>query len=393
MGDWFNLIAIFTVLSQVHSSAASVMGGVLIIKQLPFMLVSPFAGVVADRFSRRSVMMLTDLARALVVLLLLLTPLIPSLWFVYPLLIIQAVLSAFFEPARSALLLDVVDGKDLVTANALGSIVWSTTLVVGAGLGGLATELFGWQLALVIDSASYLLSAFMITGIAVDSDKLRHTNRRFGIRVMLAYGFGDLKEFSAYLRSDVRVRVLTFVKTIYGIGGAMVLMLTVFGQNVYGLGKSGALGITVLYSARGLGALAGPVLLRYLSKGRPHLMRESMFYCFIILSLSYMAFSFCNNIWLAALCVALAHMMGGSIWFLSTSLLQIETKPTLRGRVFGFELGLFTLSFSLSTLLYGFIMDHGVLTPQQACFVLGASWLIPAVWWYYTKRIWGYDLV
>src|SRR5262249_59541795 len=102
LGDWLNLVALFQIIGKFSGKAEA--GGLLIIIQmLPLMVFSPLAGIVADRFDRRYVMIVADLIRFAVVLGFLTINSPDRLWLLYLLAGIQFSVTAFFEPARAAL--------------------------------------------------------------------------------------------------------------------------------------------------------------------------------------------------------------------------------------------------------------------------------------------------
>ena len=118
----------------------------LILRLLPFFLAGPLGGVIADRFSRKWIMVLTDGVRVLFVLGMIAAPLIQApLALIYVLTALQVVASAFFEPARGAALPQLVPPRHLAAANALGAMAWSVMFALGAALGGVVADLFGWR--------------------------------------------------------------------------------------------------------------------------------------------------------------------------------------------------------------------------------------------------------
>ncbi len=392
-GDWFNVIAVVTLLAELNLHGASAIGAIFIIKQLPLLFMSPLAGVVADRFSRKTIMMLADLARFVVVAGLIFAPFFPSLWFVFGLLILQACFSGFFEPARSAILPDVVPAQDLLTANALGAMLWSSTLIFGSALGGVATELLGWQAAVLVDALSYALSAWFVQGIAYSSPRETQQAQAAGAkpskRSAISAVRSDLIVLLNYFKRRPKVFVLSLIKGVYCIGGAMYLLLTLSGQEVYPILGSGAIGISVLYLARGFGALSGPILARHLVSGKSERMRFLIFFSFLQIALSYLVFGLAPWPGLAYVAIFFGHMAGANIWVFSTVLIQMEVDERVRGRVFGFELALFTLTSSLSTLFYGYAIDIGWFGPQGASVVMGLSWIVPAAMWLAAMRLWS----
>ncbi|MAE69849.1 MAG: hypothetical protein CME06_05205 [Gemmatimonadetes bacterium] len=121
LGDWFNLLGILALLREVTGSDPRVVGGVFIIKLLPAFVAGPAAGVVADRFDRKRIMIVADLLRFLLVSALFAAPLFPThaTPIVFTLTFLQMATAAFAEPARQATLPNLVSPRALAAANAL----------------------------------------------------------------------------------------------------------------------------------------------------------------------------------------------------------------------------------------------------------------------------------
>src|SRR5208337_629693 len=103
IGDWFYTLAIYNLLLQLTGRAGSV-ALALVLQVLPQTLIGPAAGVVNDRLRRKQVMIAADLARVLIVLAMLLVRSQSTVWLIYPLLLAETLMAAFFEPARSAVI-------------------------------------------------------------------------------------------------------------------------------------------------------------------------------------------------------------------------------------------------------------------------------------------------
>ncbi len=102
---------------------------------------------------------------------------------------LQLGLSTFFEPAKTAAIPSIVADRELVAANAISSVTWSVMLTMGAAIGGLATGWLGTDVAFVLDSATYLLSAALIASIKVPK---RPKNKRGKFANWQSLGnFGD----------------------------------------------------------------------------------------------------------------------------------------------------------------------------------------------------------
>lgn len=390
LGDWLDTMAIFVLLSEISSSRPMAFAGMLVIKLLPSSVLATVAGVVADRLPRKKVMIVCDLVRSVVVLGFLSAQFVPSTLLVLALLVIQSSVGTFFEPAKAAMLPDLVEGEDLITANALSSAMWSLTLTLGSALGGFATELFGWKFVIVLDSVSYLFSAYLIQKITV-ADRVVQKPQFIdsGFVGAVRRGFREYLEAVHYLRDNPKVLVLSLLKSLYSLGGAVSLVLAVVGQNLIPQGWGAAVGISILYTARGLGAAVGPIIFRRFFGTRAEQLRNSIFIGFLICSACYMFFSFAEALAIAAVFVFFAHLGSSVVWVSSTVLLQMEVPAEVRGRIFGFELAAFTYVMSVSILVYSFLLENQIVTAMDAARLLSLVWLPAALFWLWCRRLWS----
>ena len=123
IGDWFYTLSIYTLLLQLTGHASSV-ALALVLQVLPQTFVGPTAGVVNDRVRRKLVMITADLIRFAIVLSMLLVRSQSTVWLVYPLLLAETIMAAFFEPARSAVLPNIASSGEILIANTLSSATW-----------------------------------------------------------------------------------------------------------------------------------------------------------------------------------------------------------------------------------------------------------------------------
>lgn len=166
IGDWFYTLSIYTLLLQFTGHAGSVaLALVLVLQVLPQSLVGPTAGVVNDRIRRKHVMIAADLVRCGVVLTMLLVRSPSMVWLVYPLLLAETTMAAFFEPARNAVIPNIASEREVLVANTLSSATWSINLMVGASIGGVVAALFGRNAVFILDALSFLASATLIAGM------------------------------------------------------------------------------------------------------------------------------------------------------------------------------------------------------------------------------------
>lgn len=383
-GDWLNTIAIFLLLTEFTGTSARAISGVIILKLLPAFLMGPVAGVVVDRYPRKTVMIVSDLLRAGVVLSVLVVAFYPRAWVLYLATGIQISITSFFEPARSASIPNLVPQRALTTANALGAVTWSAMFTLGSALGGLITEYMGWQAAVLLDGASYLVSALLIGRVVLPHRRRRPKSGHLTFLQMT--GIDDVLAGFRYIRSQANVAVLILVKPFWSIATSVTLVLTVLGATEYAIQGSTELGISFLYSARALGTGLGPILARWITGNREQGMWRLMAWSYLWAALWYAGFSMTDRLIPAAAAVTVAHLGGSTIWVFSTVLLQKNVPDEYRGRVFAAEMGLFTLVGSASLWIFGWLMDVRGLNPRAAVLWMSLCMLVSGALWSVAAR-------
>ena len=390
LGDWLNTIALYTLIRQLTGSPVA-LGLVFIIKTLPFALASPLAGLLADRFDRKRLMILSDLARAAVVLGFLLIDRPQELPWFYALIALQMMLGAVFVPARSAALPNITTPRELLTANALSGATWSVLLAVGAALGGFATEGLGIRAVFVLDSLSYLVSAAFVAGVRIppirgaeaaagEGDALAATAPR-GWMAELARAHHEIVDGWRQLLRRSEVGRMALVKPVWALGGgALVYALTLIGESWWPAAP--AMGIGLLYSARGLGTGIGPIAAR---AGVAERHWPAMFGLGLVMTgLCYLTMGRIGwGVWLPLL-VVLAHAPSGANWVTSTVLLQKRTPDRYRGRVFATEWLLITLVDSLSILAVAVLLETGRLSLRAAVLAFAGVEMLAGIAWLLT---------
>ncbi len=384
MGDWFNTIALYTIILELTGSGRDV-GLLLVARFLPSFIFGPLSGVIADRFSRRSIMIISDLLRAVVVLGFLFVRRADQLWIIYVLTVLQLGLSTFFEPAKTAAIPSIVSDRELVAANAISSVTWSVMLTLGAAVGGLITGWFGARVSFVLDSLTFLLSAALIVGVRLPKRVPREKER---LTVRRALGITDTIEGARYVKGRPRVLALLLVKPAWGFGGGILTLLAVFGESIFPVGNSAATGIGVLFAARGIGTAVGPIVARRIAGEGKRLMQFSIGIAFFIGGFFYIAFGSTSSFVVALIVLGIAHMGGSILWVFSTVLLQREVEDSFRGRVFAAELALLTLAMAASNYATGEMLDRVGLTARFVTIALGIWFVIPGIIWFLTQNRW-----
>lgn len=387
MGDWFDTIALYTIILNLTGSGRAV-GLLLVARFLPSFFFGSLSGVVADRFSRRSIMIVSDVLRAVVVLGFLFVRRADQLWIVYFLTVLQLGLSTFFEPAKTAVIPSIVSDRELVSANAISSVTWSVMLTFGAAIGGVITGWFGTDVAFILDALTYLLSAALIASVRIPKRAPREKRK---LTVNGALGITETIEGARYVKRRPRVLALLLVKPAWGLGGGILTLLAVFGEKIFPVGASAATGIGVLFAARGIGTAVGPIVARRISGEGKKRMQVSIGIAFLIGGAFYMAFGVANSFVLALIVLGIAHCGGSILWVFSTVLLQRAVEDSFRGRVFAAELALLTLTMAISNYATGEMLDRFGMSARTVAVAIGALFLVPGVAWFVTQKWWDQD--
>ncbi|MBT3185417.1 MAG: MFS transporter [Nitrospina sp.] len=369
LGDWLNSIAIYALILKLSDSGMA-MAGAMMAKLLPIVLVSPIAGVVVDRVSRKTVMIVSDLLRCVVVLGFLLVEDRNTLWLVYALVIVEISLSGFFEPARSAIIPSLVPKKDLVTANALSGSTWSVMLAFGAALGGVIVYFFGIKVAFILDAGTFILSAWFLAKIP---------SQKKSTKTVSPKQTGELLDAMRFLRDEPMVLVLSLLKAGLAVAGGIMTLIPLMASQM--LSVSLPLGIGILYSARGLGAALGPVLVKRIFGETASVLRWAIAAAFFLKAFSYLFIATSHSIWTLSLGVALATLFGSIIWVFSSALIHLSAPDHYLGRVFSFELALLTLVMGFSNWGVGYAADGWGMDISQIALWMAGGVALPGILW------------
>jgi MFS family permease len=344
--DWFVMVPLLVLLPELTGSG--VWGALVLAADTGIIaLLLPYTGTIADRFDRRKIMMVANVAAMLAVLLLFLVRSAATA----PLALVAigaiAVAKAFYSPAASAALPNVVDPEDLAAANAVAGSAWGTMTIVGASLGGIVSSLFGPYVSFSVTVVCLLLGVLATALIRRPLQAPRDTS------VAAPRSWHALLEALRYIGARPRLRALVTVKSAVGLGNGV---LTVF-PLLAGLYGVGALGAGLLFAVRGAGALVGPLVMG------PVLRRRSWLLPGLALSMSlygigYLGVALSPWFWLVLLLVFVAHFAGGTNWVLSNYALQGEVPDRLRGRVFATDMMLATLAIAISQLGAAVFVDR-----------------------------------
>jgi MFS family permease len=373
-GDLFLFIALpFFVYERTGSVLAT--GAMFAAETLPRLLFGSMAGVFVDRWDRKRTMVYADLSRAVVLLPLLAVAAGGPLALVYAVAFVEASVSMFFLPAKSATIPNLVAERDLTAANSLNSVGEEVPSLVGPLLGGALLGVVGLSGLVLLDVATYLASALLISLISAPTAA---TDEEPDVApgVAVSAWANALKEWLEGLRligRDRSVAVLFAVVLIAHLGeGAVTVLIIVFFRDALG---GGSAEFSYFIAAYGVGGILGGLLLGWSSRliDETHLVAMSLIANGLLLIAIY-------NARLLPVIVALAVLAGATVvgWFVtSQTLLQKWVPDRYLGRVFGaYE------ATQALTLLVGMgfaVALEGLLGVVVVLSIVGAVWSMAGV--------------
>jgi MFS family permease len=256
IGDYFLWLAVPILVEQLTGSSL-LLGLSLIFNALPMLLLGPVAGVFVDRWDRRRTMIVADLLRALLVLFCLVVQTPDQVWIYYVVGFLMSCVGRFFFPAQNAVLpLLVPDTDDLLAANGLMQIVQTVGLLVGPALAGFAIGLWGGQVAFVVASATFCISAVAILTMTVPRTTVGRRASAVTEGELVAV-WGELQEGVVYLFGNRTMKGVLLCMAVVQLGvGAINVLWVPFMLRTFGLGPEG---VGAVDAAQGLGMVVGGV--------------------------------------------------------------------------------------------------------------------------------------
>ena len=353
LGEWFNTIALFFLILE-YTGSEFLLGLLFTVRMAGFAILQPFIGLMADRYNRKMLMVVSNLMQAGFALCFLLVNDSSDIAWMIGLSGLMMVLHGVYMTAERASLPNVVSEEDLATANALDAASWSTALCLGAMLGGIVVSFYGTNAAFIVDSLTFLVGTLFLVNL-----KLPQTIDESMKGPLFSTGLRNINFGCNRIRSQPALFRIVFAKASWNIagGGLAGVYLVLMGANVDGFGA--AFGFGLFFFARGVGTGLGPILARAFltdEEAWPSLIGyliviSGMVYFLVGLSVPY-------ALWITVILVIFAHSASGANWVLSTVIMQQWVEDEVRGRVFSVDMLILSVAFSTSTSIAGYLMEN-----------------------------------
>ncbi|MFM8627642.1 MAG: MFS transporter, partial [Candidatus Nanopelagicus sp.] len=349
-GDWLGLLASTALAQQLaggdYAKANFAIAGVFIARLLPAVVLGPFAGVIADKFDRRKLMVVCDVLRFGLYLSI---PIVGNYFWLYTASILAEIVTLFWSPAKEATVPNLVPKSKLESANqisllaAYGSapiaaIVFSALAVFTGAINSILgnnTPASAADLALYINAISFLFCAFTVWGIKEFPSGVSKKSEKSSIRISLWEGFSFIKDSKI-----IRGLVVGMLGAFFAAGAVIGLARTFVDDLQAGEAAYGILFAAVFFGLA-LGISLGPKIFAQFSRRR--IFGVSLTISGVLLVL----LSLVLNLVLAIFITILLGLFAGISWVTGFTMLGLEVEDEVRGRTFAFVQSLIRVSLVL----------------------------------------------
>jgi len=364
VGTWMQRVAQSWLVLELTGSGTAV-GAVTALQFLPILLIAPAGGLVADRMDKRTLLYITQILSgitAAVLGILVLTDRV-ELWMVYALAFALGLVGSFDNPARRAFVVEMVGRASLTNALGLNSVMVNSARIAGPALGGLLIVTVGLGTLFLLNAASYL-ALILAMSLMRQADLSRSTP--------LARGRGQLREAIRYIRSVPVLYVnLVQLAVLSVFGYEYEVILPLMARFVFD-GDADTFGI--MFAAVGGGAVAGGLIAANRNDPAP----RTLYLGGVAFAGALLIASVAPVLWTELIALAVVGLTGTSLLTLGSSLLQLNTRPEMQGRVLALHAVAFVGARPIGGPVIGWMGEH--LGPRVAMAVGSIAVLLASVW-------------
>ncbi len=399
LGNWFNFVAGLGLIRAVSGASPEAAGILLFWRTLPFAVLMPLAGAFADRYSRKTVLIVSDLLRVGFALLFLLVNDKNDIWLVYTASVLLSGASAFFEGAKNAAIPNIAGREGLLSGTALMFSTRFILMALGAALGGVASIYLGYKISFAINSFSFLASAAYIWFIPAESmrerapevRRLEKARRGVNAFVGILKDFGtEIKEGIVYTFRNRFAFTVLVLNVIWAMGGgATSVVFDAFGVSVFtGPDYSPDYVYAFLLTANGIGLTIGVLIAQRVGvfvelKG---IARGYMGWALILHGIFFAIAGLMPTLWLVSAFVIVSRILIGAQYAVQETMFQRTLPDHIRARISTFDRGAEITMFSISSYLAGFALTK--YSAPSVTFVAGLlAGLAGIVWFLRTREV------
>ena len=385
MGNWFNFIASLGLVRLVSDASPTVAGILFACRLIPFAFASPIAGTFVDRFSRRQVMIATDIARVFIALAFLLVTSSDELWIAYLATVLLSTVGAFFEGAKNAATPNLTGKEGLLAGTALMFSSRFLLMAVGSALGGWASAAFGYKVAFLINAASFLASAYSVWLVPEEATRDKATAERMRAKENREPFMTELREGLSYTVKNHFALTILIMNVMWATGGGAINIIFERLGGIYFAGKEALnpdIAVAVMWTASGFGLTTGMLLAHRTSAwlDRKRLRTGFIGWTLVIHGLLFAVGGFMPTLLLFAIFAYISRALIGVEYAVQETLFQRSLPDHIRGRISTLDRGAELTMFGVSSLIGGEAMLY--ISPQTLTVVSGILSALSGLIWF-----------
>ncbi len=395
LGNWFNFIAGLGLVRVVSDASPTAAGILFVCRLLPFAFFSPIAGTFVDRFSRRTVMIVSDLTRVGIALMFLFVSSAENLWIAYLATVLLSTFGAFFDGAKNATTPNLTGKEGLLAGTALMFSTRFLLMAVGSALGGWAAAIFGYKVAFIINAASFLVSAFSVWLIPEEATRekenyqLRINNYELNQKQRASF-FTELKEGFHYTIKNHFALTILLMNIIWATGGGAI---NVVFERMGGIVFAGRenwnpdLAVALLWTASGFGLFLGMMIAHRTSTylDRKNWNSPFIVWTLIVHGILFAIAGYMPSLWLFMFFCFVSRAIVGVEYAVQETMFQRSLPDYIRGRISTLDRGAEMTVFGLSS--YAASWSMLAISPQLLTVISGILSASAGVLWFVrTKR-------
>ncbi len=348
IGIWIQNIALGWIVYDMTKSPF-LMGTIMFCNSLPLFIITPFAGVVIDKFSKHKLLMIIQILYALQAFLLTVTTILNKLeiWNIVILGLFINIVAAIDTPLRQSMFACLVDDKkDLGNAISLNSTCFNLARLIGPAIGGILIASVGKGLCFFINFICFIPSIYLVSKMNITQQITEHVKNETILE--------GLKEGISYIKNNEKViTLLIFLSVFCFIGMTYPMLMPIYTKDVFNY-NADMLGY--LMAAVGIGALFASLLIA--SKNTINNMKYILCMGSFIFSLCFVVLGLSHNYFISLIAMFFLGMGMTSCITCDNTLLQSVINDEIRGRVMSIHVICFMGTVSISNFICGIIAQH-----------------------------------
>lgn len=389
LGNWFNFIAGLGLVRLVSDASPMAAGLFFLARLLPFALMSPIAGTFVDRFSRRAVMIGTDLLRAFVALSFLLVTDAGDLWIAYVATVVLHTAGAFFDGAKNAAAPNLTGKEGLLAGTALLFSTRFLLMAIGSALGGWAAAMFGYQAAFLINAASFLISAYTVWLIPEEATRDADTAKHMASRGNRPSFMTELREGFHYTLTNRFALTILIMNVIWATGGGAInIIFERLGGVHFAVleGWNPDIAVAILWTATGFGLTFGMLIAHRTSiyLDRRKINHGFIGWTLIIHGVLFSIGAFMPSLLLFSLIVFVSRAIVGVEYAVQETMFQRSLPDHIRGRISTLDRGAELTVFGIMS--YAAAESIYYITPQNLVVISGILSAAAGVVWFVREK-------